>query len=315
MGVGTLIYSTAHALASPLCALLGRHKGAWRGAPRSSLTGVQGRAISVSPPSDLGAGGRGWLLVFGGRRGCGRGNRSPTPQRTVLQAGVARCGSGTRSSLGVCSCLCGGGLQLGTLPSPNARPWGRRPGTAANFPWALGVRAWEPVTHPKAHAVASWLCALWGRHKGARGKGRLRPPYGLSGVGHPPSPSCPSLGQAAAVRCPFSVGNGGSGREDPSSTQPRTLLCLAFGAVGWHKGAWRGAPGASVRKVWGRALSLAESSVLWAGGKGAAARFPWARGVWAWGPVTNPTAHALVSWLCALGGGMRALGGGSLVPA
>ena len=32
-----------------------------------------------------------------------------------------------------------------------------------------GVRAWGPVTNPTAHTPASWLCALWGRHEGARG--------------------------------------------------------------------------------------------------------------------------------------------------
>ena len=33
------------------------------------------------------------------------------------------------------------------------------------------------------------------------------------------------------------------------------------------------------------------------------------RGPWAWGPVTNPTASAFASWLCALWGGTRAPGG------
>ena len=37
-----------------------------------------------------------------------------------------------------------------------------------------GVRAWGPVTNPTARALASWRCALWGRHEGARG-GRLLP--------------------------------------------------------------------------------------------------------------------------------------------
>ena len=40
----------------------------------------------------------------------------------------------------------------------------------------------------------------------------------------------------------------------------------------------------------------------------------WVRGVWAWGPVTNPTAHALVTLLCALWGGTRVPGGGRLLP-
>ena len=32
-----------------------------------------------------------------------------------------------------------------------------------------GVRAWGQVTNPTARALASWLCALWGRHEGALG--------------------------------------------------------------------------------------------------------------------------------------------------
>ena len=53
-----------------------------------------------------------------------------------------------------------------------------------------GVRAWGPVTNPTVRALASWLCALWGRHEGARG-GRLLPGCGASGVGRSPTPVCP----------------------------------------------------------------------------------------------------------------------------
>ena len=35
----------------------------------------------------------------------------------------------------------------------------------------------------------------------------------------------------------------------------------------------------------------------------------WLRGLWAWGPATDPTALALASWLWALWGGTRAPGG------
>ena len=39
--------------------------------------------------------------------------------------------------------------------------------------------AWGPVTNPTAHALASWLCALQGRHEGTRGGGSCL------GVGRP----------------------------------------------------------------------------------------------------------------------------------
>ena len=37
-------------------------------------------------------------------------------------------------------------------------------------------------------------------------------------------------------------------------------------------------------------------------------------GVWAWRPVTNPTARALASWLCALSGRQEGTWGGRLLP-
>ena len=86
-----------------------------------------------------------------------------------------------------------------------------------------GVRAWGPVTNPTARALASWLCALWGRHEGARG-GRLLPGCGASGVGRSPIPDCPPSGRAAGAHYPLAVGAGGCGRGDPSPTPQRALL-------------------------------------------------------------------------------------------
>ena len=68
-----------------------------------------------------------------------------------------------------------------------------------------GVRAWGPVTNPTARALASWLCALWGRHEGARG-GRVLPVCGASGVGRSPTPDCPPSGRTAGAHYPLAVG-------------------------------------------------------------------------------------------------------------
>ena len=38
----------------------------------------------------------------------------------------------------------------------------------------------------------------------------------------------------------------------------------------------------------------------WGVRPGPATHWPWVRGGWAWGPVTNPTARGLASWVCAL---------------
>ena len=64
---------------------------------------------------------------------------------------------------------------------------GVRPGPTTHWLWVQGVRVWGPVTNPTARALASWLCALWGRHEGARG-GRLLPGCGASGAGRSPTP-------------------------------------------------------------------------------------------------------------------------------
>ena len=93
-----------------------------------------------------------------------------------------------------------------------------------------GLRAWEPVTNPTARTLSSWLCALPGRHEGARG-------------GAPPA--------------------------------------WVWGVRGW-------------------ALSHPRLPALWAGCRSPLPTGCGRGGVRAWGPVTNPTARALSSWLCAL---------------
>ena len=107
-----------------------------------------------------------------------------------------------------------------------------------------GVRASGPVTSPTARALASWLCALWGRHEGARG----------------------------------------------------------------------GAPPAWLWGVRGRALSHPRLPALWAGCWGSLLTGCRCGGVRAWGPVGNPTARALASWLCTLWGRHEGDRGGRLLP-
>ena len=92
-----------------------------------------------------------------------------------------------------------------------------------------GVRAWGPVINPTARALASWLCALLGRHEGARG-GRLLPGCGASGVGRSPTPDGPPSGRAAGAHYPLAVGAGGCGRGDPSPT-PQLAFLRAVGAA------------------------------------------------------------------------------------
>ena len=86
-----------------------------------------------------------------------------------------------------------------------------------------GVRAWGPVTNPTARALASWLCAPWGLHEGARG-GRFLPGCAASGVGCSSTLDCPPSGRAAGAHYPLALGAGGCRRGDPSPTPQRALL-------------------------------------------------------------------------------------------
>ena len=79
-----------------------------------------------------------------------------------------------------------------------------------------------------------------------------------------------------------------------------------------------GAPLAWVWGFGGRALSHPRLPALWMGSRGPLPTGCGCGGVRAWGPVTNPTARALSSWLCTLwgrhegarGGGASCLGVG-----
>ena len=60
-------------------------------------------------------------------------------------------------------------------------PSGVPPGPTTHWLWVRGMRAWGPVTNPRARALASCLCALWGRHGGARGGAPLAWVSGVRG--------------------------------------------------------------------------------------------------------------------------------------
>ena len=227
---GPVTNPTARALASWLCTLWGRHEGAQGGRllPGCGASGVGRSPTSDCRPSGRAAGAHYPLAVGAG--GCGRGDPSPTPQRALLRADFARCGGGMR--------VPGGGAPLASV-------WGVR-GRALSHPrlpalWAGcrgplptgcgcgGMRAWGPVTNPAARAPASWLCALWGRHEGARG-GCLLPGCGALLVRRSPTPDCPPSGRAARAHYQLAVGAGGCGRGDLSPTPQRALL-RAVGAA------------------------------------------------------------------------------------
>ena len=132
------------------------------------------------------------------------------------------------------------------------------------------------------------------------GGGCLLPGCGASGVGRSPSPDCPPSGRVAGAHYPLAVGAGGCGCGDPSPTPQRALIRAGFAGCGGGRRAPGRGPPAWVWGVRGRALSHPRLPAFWAGCRGPLPTGCGCGGVRAWGPVTNPTARALSSWLCAL---------------
>ena len=133
------------------------------------MWGVRGRALSQLRPPALWAGCRGPLPT-----GCGCGGvrasgpvTDPTARSRELAlraVGAARGRPGGAPPAWVWG-VRGWALSQPRLPALWAGCRGPLP-TGCGCGW---VRAWGPVTSPTARALASWLCALFGRHEGARG--------------------------------------------------------------------------------------------------------------------------------------------------
>ena len=163
---------------------------------------------------------------------CGCGDPAPAPRRAPLRAGVARRGGGGRASPGGVLSAVVRGVWGQALPLPQLPAlWAGCRGPLPTGCGCGGLRAWGPVTNPIARAVASWLCALWGRHEGDRG-GSLLPGCGASGVGRSPGPDCPPSGRAAGAHYRRAVGAAACGRRDPSPTPQRALLRAGFACCG-----------------------------------------------------------------------------------
>ena len=86
---------------------------------------------------------------------------------------------------------------------------------------------------------------------------------------------------------------------NPTTRALASWLCALWGQ---HEGAPGGAPLAWVWGIRGLALSQPQTPLLWGVRPEPTTHWLWVRGMRAWGPVTNPTARALASWLCALCG-------------
>ena len=113
----------------------------------------------------------------------------------------------------------------GQVPSHPRVPalWAGCRGPLPNGCGCGGMRAWGPVTNP----TARWLCALWGRHEGARG-GASCLAVGRPGSGALPTPTARPLGGLPGPTTHWLWVWGGAGvgtRHQPNSA-------LALRAVG-----------------------------------------------------------------------------------
>ena len=195
-----------------------------------------------------------------------------------------------------------GATGVGRSPTPDHPPLGRAAG--ARHPLAVGAGDVGVGTRHQPDSARS--CDLASRAVGpARGH-----PLGRSsclGVGRPGLGALPRPNA-----CPWGVRPGpathclwvrGGGRGDPSQTPERALLRAGFARCGGGTRA-SGGGGASCLGVPRPGLGALPRPTArpWGVRVGLATHWLWVRGVWAWGPVTNPTARALASSLGALWG-------------
>ena len=134
---------------------------------------------------------------------------------------------------------------------------------------SLRPLAWLGVARPPAGRplFLCWLCALWGRHKGARGERLSLWVWGVRGR-VPSHARPPVLGAYSRGPLPTGFGCGGCCPGDRSPTQLRALLRAGFARCGGGTRAPGGGPLAWVWGVRGRWLSHARPPVLGACGQG-----------------------------------------------
>ena len=178
---------------------------------------------------------------------------------------------------------------------------GVRPGPTTHWLWVRGMRARGPVTNPTARALASWLCALWGRHEGAP-KRRLLPGCGASGVRRSRTPDHSSFGACGRGPLPCCCGCGGCRRGDLSTTPQRVLLRAGFARCGGGMRVPRG--GASCLGLGRPGSGALRPPTTRPFGRAAGAHYPVAVGARGAGMATRHRPHSARSCELAL----RALG-------
>ena len=220
------------------CVLLGRHEGARGGRP---LPGCGASGVGRSPSPDCPHSGRAAgahhpLAVGAG--GCGRGDPSPTPQRALLRAGLARCGS-ERGRPGEALLPGCGASGVGRSPTPDCPPSGRA--ARAHYPLAVaagGCGRGDPSPTPQRALLRADFALCWGGTK-APGGGASCLGVGRPWSAAPPPPTARPLGGLPGPTTHWLWVRGGAGvgtRHQPHSARSCELALRAVGAA-------RGRPG------------------------------------------------------------------------
>ena len=270
------------------------------------MWGVRGRALSHPRLPALWAGCRGSLPTgcgFGGVRAWGP---VTNPTARALACWLCALWGRHEGARGGASCLGVGRRGSGAHPTRLPALWAGCRGPLPTGCWCEGVRAWGPVTNPTARALTSWLCALWGRHEGARG-GRLLPGCGASGVGRSPTPTARPLGGLPGPATHWLWVRGGAGvgtRHQPHSARSCVLWGRHEGARGGHLLPGCGASG----------VGRSPTPDCPPSGRAAGAHYPLAVGAGGCGrgdPSPTPQRALLRAGFARSGGGMRAPRGGA----
>ena len=316
VGAGGAVMWTRHQPHSARSCELALHaveaaRGRLGGAPLAWVWGVRGRALPHTRPPVLWGVRPGptthWLCL----RGVRAWGRVIKPRAHSCELALRAVGA-ARGRPGGAPLACVSGVWGRALSHP--RPpalWSVRPGPTTLWLWVRGVRVWGPLTNPTARALASWLCAPWGRHEGARG-GRPLPGGVASGVGRSPTPDRPSFRACGRGPLPTGCGCGGCGRGDPSPTPQRALLRAGFARCG---GGMRAAGGGAILPGCG-ASRVGRSPNSDCPSFGACGRGPLPTGCGCrrcerGGPSPTPQRALLRAGLARCGGSTRAPGGGA----
>ena len=200
---------------------------------------------------------------------------------------------------------------VGRSPAPYCPPSGRAAG--AHYPLAVsagGCGRGDPSPTPQRALLRAGFARCGGGMR-VPGGGASCLGVGCPGSGALPSPTAYPLGGLPGPTTHWLWVQGAAGvgtRHQPHSARSCELALRAVGAARGRPG---GAPPAWVWGVRGRALFHPRLPALWAGCRGPLPTGCGCGGVRVWGPVTNPTARALASWLCALWGAERGRPGGA----